>query len=416
MTKKLTMLVAIVVATIISCQNLEQDTYLTIEKTHLEFSAEGEVKTVTLNTNADPTVTAVPEWVSYKLENSGNEAWCVVLQCMANTSGETRTGILQVRSGKVQKYVSLSQSTCKTDIQDSTEDNTPPAEPGVASEILSMHNKKCLYSIAHSENDITVTYLENWTEGNTPTSSDFKVINVSRKDLSKFTDNKNNVVFQFKTGVTSTLYLAEVPLTVNVSKESISSNLYDLEKYTYTVDTIDFAVMCPRPELTDVEITGESSFGNDCINVNSQINNNYVGQAFIKAYPGVSYWMLSVKNEALNLTKNVKINCSYTRNALGITKQELREALVALYNSCNGKNWVKQNNWLSNKDISEWEGIRLYTVNKITVNNIDFPIRTFGIMLDENNLSGVIPEKFWSACKWCEELNLDGNDLNGSAI
>ena len=57
-----------------------------------------------------------------------------------------------------------------------------------------------------------------------------------------------------------------------------------------------------------------------------------------------------------------------------------REALVALYNATGGPNWRRNNNWLSDVPISEWEDVA--TDNNGRVTELD---------LEGNQLSGCVP-------------------------
>lgn len=97
--------------------------------------------------------------------------------------------------------------------------------------------------------------------------------------------------------------------------------------------------------------------------------------------------------------------------------EELREALIQLYNSTNGDNWTNNTNWCSDKPVEEWYGIKKYDNGEYEIN------------LCENNLTGIIDQKFpdcvirlycndnqltsldVSGCTNLEELNCGFNDL-----
>ena len=79
-----------------------------------------------------------------------------------------------------------------------------------------------------------------------------------------------------------------------------------------------------------------------------------------------------------------------------------REALVALYNSVNGPNWLNNDNWLSDDaPLGQWYGVT--TDNNGRVIRLD---------LEENQLSGEIPPELGNLANltW---LFLDGNELSG---
>ena len=78
-----------------------------------------------------------------------------------------------------------------------------------------------------------------------------------------------------------------------------------------------------------------------------------------------------------------------------------REALVALYNATGGPNWRRNNNWLSDVPISEWEDVATDGNGRVTV-----------LWLSENELSGEIPPELGNLVNLIY-LRLDGNQLSG---
>ena len=77
-----------------------------------------------------------------------------------------------------------------------------------------------------------------------------------------------------------------------------------------------------------------------------------------------------------------------------------REALIAFYNACGGPDWTKSTNWLSDREISSWEGV---TVTDGWVTHL---------FLRENNLSGELPEELADLSN-LERLFLGNNQLSG---
>lgn len=78
-----------------------------------------------------------------------------------------------------------------------------------------------------------------------------------------------------------------------------------------------------------------------------------------------------------------------------------RAALVALYNSTDGPNWEKSDNWLSDEPLSEWYGI-----------TVDFTGRVTGLELGDNDLSGTLPAELGGLSK-LTSLDLRYNSLDG---
>jgi hypothetical protein len=63
-------------------------------------------------------------------------------------------------------------------------------------------------------------------------------------------------------------------------------------------------------------------------------------------------------------------------------------ALVALYNSTHGKDWINNANWLSDKPTYSWYGI-----NCTSTGMLEGTARVEAITLINNNLSGTIPKE-----------------------
>ena len=78
-----------------------------------------------------------------------------------------------------------------------------------------------------------------------------------------------------------------------------------------------------------------------------------------------------------------------------------REVLVAFYNATGGRNWTRNNNWLSDAPISEWEGV-----------TTDDNGRAIKLDLRGNQLRGEIPPELVNLAN-LEWLGLSGNQLSG---
>lgn len=80
---------------------------------------------------------------------------------------------------------------------------------------------------------------------------------------------------------------------------------------------------------------------------------------------------------------------------------EQRLYLKALYHATDGKNWTNNTNWLSDKPLSEWYGVKAGEKGVLTLN------------LKNNNLKGTIPQGV-SALRYAYFINLSGNLLEGA--
>lgn len=440
MKKLITLLAIFTTILFISCQKLEKDTYISIDKYIIEFRPEGETRTLELMTNGTPSV-ITPSWVSHQLNNSGDDQWTLVLRCAENATPEIRNGILRVESGNARKSVSLRQNQRKDPAADDntggsdTEDNDGNGNekeedktPQVISDLLALNGKSCLYSIAKTNETIRVTYLENWPADKIPADDDFKEIEVPRNLLKDFKDNKKSVQFHFSSGEYSIINVVDAPAEITVDKESISTKMYDLVNGGFTKDTINLVIRCPRPELVKISCIpddDENSYACESCTISTSIDNSTLkGMAIITADSRIlrwpySFWTLKFSDYSGSNIKELDIPYSCDYNSFGISKEELREGLVALYNACNGKNWTNQENWLSDKDVNEWEGVYYDTgigSEGERINGFNIPIATFYINLPNNNIKGIIPQEFWDICKWCEKIDLACNDLTGNKV
>ena len=102
-----------------------------------------------------------------------------------------------------------------------------------------------------------------------------------------------------------------------------------------------------------------------------------------------------------------------------------RQALVALYNATDGRNWFRNDNWLSDKPIKEWAGVRTDDAGRVvaltlTQNRLigEMPAELGNLanlthlFLADNLLSGEIPAELGNLTS-LEYLYLRRNQLSG---
>ena len=116
---------------------------------------------------------------------------------------------------------------------------------------------------------------------------------------------------------------------------------------------------------------------------------------------------------------------------LGIERKEYteREILELLYNETDGNNWERNDNWLTDKPLSEWYGIEIHenSNSKFIIKEIDLQFNNLTgkipkeigklielnyLNLNENQLSGEIPKEI-GKLTYLEELDLYDNKLTG---
>ena len=87
-----------------------------------------------------------------------------------------------------------------------------------------------------------------------------------------------------------------------------------------------------------------------------------------------------------------------------------REMLIALYKSTNGDNWIRKDNWCSDKPISEWYGVRTWKWH----HNESVRNRVESIELPNNNLTGSV---YLANLKSLYRFDiLDGNKIESLTI
>lgn len=100
---------------------------------------------------------------------------------------------------------------------------------------------------------------------------------------------------------------------------------------------------------------------------------------------------------------------------LNLSEQLLNEkeksvaALTALYNSTNGDKWYRNDNWLSDEPLYKWYGLNhnYWPENTIEVDEI------VEIQLFDNNLCGTLPVEFTHIMSKAQDIMIDGNNMYG---
>lgn len=98
--------------------------------------------------------------------------------------------------------------------------------------------------------------------------------------------------------------------------------------------------------------------------------------------------------------------CVYTINTVDTIKPtpEQFKLLEDLYNSTNGNLWRNNTYWLSDQPLNEWYGLNNQGVNNSYVNQIS---------LENNLLTGTLPESFTGIMDCAENINLGFNGMSG---
>ncbi len=107
-----------------------------------------------------------------------------------------------------------------------------------------------------------------------------------------------------------------------------------------------------------------------------------------------------------------------------VEEMDARDVLIALYNSTGGDNWTNNENWCSDKPISEWYGVKYYpeyftldlggnNLTGILPKEIGYLKDLKSLRLNSNKLEGSLPSKIWTLTN-LQELVLYSNNFSGS--
>lgn len=218
-------------------------------------------------------------------------------------------------------------------------------------------------------------------------------------------DNSNTLFFQNMLGY--------VKFAVNESSEKIKSltvrsntgwsNVWGATGTVYTWHP-SFVI---DPGFTSVKLEADDFFENEAY-------------YYIALYPNTYYGGLSFdfENEdgyvaTLSINNKVELKQGEIKN-IGVLenlnfkpspemqKATEKNALLALYNSTGGQSWTNNDNWCTEKPLSEWHGVFL---------NADGYIER--ITLNSNNLTGQLPKEIGNL-RYIENIDLSWNQLSGN--
>lgn len=109
-------------------------------------------------------------------------------------------------------------------------------------------------------------------------------------------------------------------------------------------------------------------------------------------------------------TTDLVVPISITVEASMFNRNQM-EALKALYVATDGDNWIRNDNWLSDKPVTEWYGVVGFDGRQIP--EIDPILSVTTLNLDNNNLVGKIPKEI-GLLDDVMFLRLSGNHLHGT--
>ena len=99
----------------------------------------------------------------------------------------------------------------------------------------------------------------------------------------------------------------------------------------------------------------------------------------------------------------------YQQPAVNSRSDDIRKALIDLYNSTDGDGWTRNDNWCSDLPLSEWYGI---TTNKEAGISDDDGV--YRVALSNNNLTGTLPSSIGALSGGRAGISLSSNHISGT--
>ena len=173
---------------------------------------------------------------------------------------------------------------------------------------------------------------------------------------------------------------------IEVIKDTTKRNFFELSQESVTLEKEEKTISLDITTDISYSIINESNWISITLERDSAKNG-----IFYKKYK-----LIFKKNESeprnatvifeITPARTFSLRISQRGRSIGRITDSL--ALVALYNSTNGKDWTNNANWLSEKPIYSWYGI-----NCTSAGMLEGTARVVGITLINNNLSGTIPKE-----------------------
>lgn len=151
-----------------------------------------------------------------------------------------------------------------------------------------------------------------------------------------------------------------------------------------------FAIIFTAPNLNATD-ESELSIVSAC---------GFISSTYLDVVQGTNYYILVHRAEA-----NALSNITFISTPVLAVPASERDALIALFNSTNGDNWVDNTNWNSSELVGNWQGIR--TTNIGGVGHVS------EINLGGNNLTGTMPTEIGNFPE-LTYLGLWGNLITGN--
>lgn len=294
--------------------------------------------------------------------------------------------------------------------------------------LLAVQESYRLYSVKETDNAITIFFHEPEPLKLTQDYPDgIESVTVSREDLKSYQDLLDRVLLEFKSGKKVTIKAADIPMEIELNEEEVVLQCSDPETFEWNKISVGFSIKCCRPENltvtaedmrswiiaypdgdvtehpTQPTVTMNEDGTSGTLTILAQMNSDIIDNI-----------RLTADNRITKTTKEIRYTLVKTH--YGLTEEQMRTGLTALYNACNGPAWTKQANWLTDAPINQWEGVTYASFSPYN-DGKGRHIMTFSIEICDENIKGVIPDEFWDLCPYASKIAFwGGADFTGSTM
>ncbi|WP_303169591.1 BACON domain-containing carbohydrate-binding protein [Porphyromonas sp.] len=354
---------------IISCNRKSEDAdMLEVSIDKLSFVADGESKSIVIKSSSEFwSWQGLPDWIYVKKVDDGT-ALIIVFR---NDGEEARLGEIVFVNGDLKRSVSIEQAARPMDYYFETEvkkiefdDVNDPVDVKIDT------NAKA-WAVLEKPDWITITK----SETGLTVQADKNLMEIERK----------GVVILEANEIRAQIEISQAPKAyVRLSRGLEPFDYMGGEQTIFFVSNRKVEV---NPLYGEFDHFGYNVVSDNELQVSCRVNDREKDIA--------SSFTFEYKDRVL---LEVEVNQRKSR-----LREDQRKYLIAFYHATGGAQWKNNTNWLSDKPLSEWYGIRMTSDGRFV----------FRVDLSDNNLKGPIPEGF-SILYSARTIKLCNNELEGS--
>ncbi len=370
-------------STVVTITQSQKDELILTQKEFSIGTEGGELRIPVLtNINYNATVLgAAQSWITIShVQTKGLEEYKLVLQIAKNSSLDSRIGQVKISGAGKESFITITQKQVEELIVEQTVFSIGSNGGTITIPVRSNTD----YSCSLSDN------CKSWCSIiQTKTLNDYNIILAVNK----------NEGYDSRTGILTIRY-GDKSTTVIITQSQKDELILTQKEFSIGKDGGELRI----PVLTNINynatVLGAAQSWITISNVQTKGLEEYKLILQIAKNSSLDSRIGQVKVEGAGKESFITITQNAHEESSELIKE--RTALTALYNSLNGSQWDRKDNWLSDKPLSEWYGI-----------GVDAHGFVLWIDLFDNNLSGNIPAEIGDFSK-LRFLQLCYNTISGS--